>query len=433
MLIQNLNLPKEGLDARTFVDHRFAHPRCHGGIIAAQHDFPNTTGIVNYYDGGVLDLAVDSTNFRVGSAGVRMEIPDGLARYRYGNASQWSAVDVSGGFEIEVSWWTPSSGALSGECYVELFSNGTSSNAWQGWLLKNSSSQEIAPGYHRGTTNTSVWSANWDPSAVTGWAIRAANCSAGQYIVVDQIKLLKGRTGQKPIIIFRSDDGWQSAEAMAKYLQKYGYYLTIGIIGSAVGTGSYMTVAQLQRLAREGHLIVNHTWSHRDWSTLTEAECLREYTKNRDWMYANGLGEGASILMSPYFWYAPAGGNESLITKNLSQGTPILTGARKTPWAMQSGNTTVGGQYHILDTYDTRTIPVRLADASATAAAIATLATTAKGGPQVLLYHHLDSGGITTTNFRAAVEQVRTLEQAGTVKVMSYLDYLDHVASYAME
>lgn len=408
----NLYIPQKPTPV---IGRRFPMVRNHRRRILAQYDFDSTASIVNGYGGGTAGLALDTTNFRIGSAGVIMPIPAGQTQYRYNNPAQWSAFDISGGFELEVSWYAPS--AVTGGLRIGLISNGTINQ----YSVENVmvTSVEKAAGWHR--VRFKAWGAgsSFDAANVTGWEARMLAGVAGDTIVLDQIKVMSPAS-MPPTVIWRNDDANVDVVAMAAYLEKYGYYILSGVVGSFVGTGTYATVAQLRDLADRGHLIVSHTWSHKNWTTLTVQQCVDEVRRNYDWLVNNHLGRGASILISPYHWQAPAGFVAEVMGRTQGMVDLILSTRHKSVGYPISGEQT---DYKVADTNDSRLIGIMASDATASATYINDTLTS-RPGPCVLLYHHLDRGGITTTNFRLAVDKAAELDAAGTIDVLTLDEYL---------
>jgi peptidoglycan/xylan/chitin deacetylase (PgdA/CDA1 family) len=97
------------------------------------------------------------------------------------------------------------------------------------------------------------------------------------------------------------DDSFNDDYKFAAYLSAKGIRSTFFIIPSKIGTSGYLTLEQLHWMHNAGHLIANHSWSHKNLKTdnLTVAEFIEEVTKATDWMCANGFADGARIFALP--------------------------------------------------------------------------------------------------------------------------------------
>jgi len=396
--------------------------RSHYKRMWAQHDFPDTTGISTstagtWYAG--CNVSEEATLFRIGSGAVRFRSAG--RNHRLYNAEQWSTFDASGGFEVEVSFYTSALSATA-TVWLGLLSGGSVNNYWGNKIVGDAAFRKA--GWKRFTFSTSSSTAGgWNSGDVQGWEMRLENFGGGEYIILDQIKVLKPVTGAKATVIFRSDDANDDVLSMAAYAEKYGYYFLIAVNGSFIGLADKCTLAQLQDLSDRGHLICNHTWSHQDWTTLSVAQCVEEFKQNYEYLCENGFARGAGVLVSPYYWDAPAGFEAEVMHKCLSFADVMLTTGRNQAGYPVPGNFT--SQPYVQDPHDVRILGLATSDASATASYIENTVA-ARNGPHVLLYHHLDAGGITTTNFRLAVDKAAELNAAGTIQVMSLEEYLNY-------
>lgn len=118
------------------------------------------------------------------------------------------------------------------------------------------------------------------------------------------------------------DDGYDSIHKIGlPILESYGLTATLGVIPSLVGTGNFMSLAQLQDCKARGHQIVPHgpdtgvgnlfdRWS-------TDAESLADVRATRDWIVANGLGSLDGAESGCYVWpqgvYAHTDGDSAFL------------------------------------------------------------------------------------------------------------------------
>lgn len=373
----------------------------------AQHDFPVNTGISNWYSGS--DLTVVTNNYRIGSAALKMAIPAGQTQVRYYTSAQWSSIDASAGFEVEVSWFNPPDATPTGNITVGLSSGGSVNNFW----LQNVTKE---PGWRRARFDSyASVGGSWNANAITGWQVLFSG-TAGQYIIVDQI-IVRKKSTRKPILVWRNDDAHSSVMSMAAYAEKYGHKFIVGVIGATIGTSNYCTLAQLRDLDARGHLICNHTYSHLDWTAHSINTIEADVARGYDYLVKNRLSRGAGVLICPYYWQAPAGQEYEWMQRCLNMSDIVLTSIPKYPAYPISGNTTNYGQPNWQ--HDLRLLPNATSDASATADYIQNTITTRVGKISTLLYHHLDAGGITTANFRLAVDKAAELDAARTIDVLT--------------
>lgn len=107
-----------------------------------------------------------------------------------------------------------------------------------------------------------------------------------------------GAPASRKLAAITFDDAYQSIFRNARpLLAEYGWPATVFVATDAVGQGrQMMTVAQLQQLHREGHLLVNHTASHRhlirrpqqvteaDWRALVWADIEQGQAQLTAWL-----------------------------------------------------------------------------------------------------------------------------------------------------
>lgn len=110
----------------------------------------------------------------------------------------------------------------------------------------------------------------------------------------------------RPKFIFRFDDSWADHINRAKpVMDLYGFKGSDMVISSKVGTGNYMSLANLRTLVSAGWSLHVHTDTHTDLSTLTKEQQRTEYRTCRDYLRSNGLvtGSGDLDLIFPFGGY----------------------------------------------------------------------------------------------------------------------------------
>jgi peptidoglycan/xylan/chitin deacetylase (PgdA/CDA1 family) len=126
----------------------------------------------------------------------------------------------------------------------------------------------------------------------------------------------------RPKCVISFDDGWstQYTEGFA-YMKPRGLKATMYIVSSYVGQASRVTTAQLQEMYDAGWDIANHTTTHTDLSTLTQAQVESELFTCQAFIINNGW----SRYSSPKHVAYPFGGySTASLTAMSTQG--MLTG-----------------------------------------------------------------------------------------------------------
>jgi peptidoglycan/xylan/chitin deacetylase (PgdA/CDA1 family) len=113
----------------------------------------------------------------------------------------------------------------------------------------------------------------------------------------------------RALVSLAFDDAWKSIHEQAlPLLRRYRAVSTQYVLTSPIDTDSeYMSAAELRDLAREGHQIACHGFSHRDLTTLSAAGIEYELGVSKRFLESHGLGP---ILD----WASPYGGFNSTTT-----------------------------------------------------------------------------------------------------------------------
>lgn len=160
----------------------------------------------------------------------------------------------------------------------------------------------------------------WETSGDLDWT-QITTCTIGLLtrevgrqpaIIVDRIVVFRPAPSvcslfDRPIIINTFDDGAESHYDAAAYLSGKCMSGTFYVIGQTVQWGGRLTVAELTDMHWAGHLVANHTWSHKiPFRELTPAEQVEEVYKMQAFMCENGFADGARVLSLPgNEWTAP--------------------------------------------------------------------------------------------------------------------------------
>lgn len=87
----------------------------------------------------------------------------------------------------------------------------------------------------------------------------------------------------EPIITVTFDDGWESVYTRGlPTLQKYGIHTTQYVITGVYNNPSYMSVAQLKSMQKNGHEIASHTIDHPDLTQMDDQQLKHELSVSRD-------------------------------------------------------------------------------------------------------------------------------------------------------
>ena len=119
------------------------------------------------------------------------------------------------------------------------------------------------------------------------------------------------RDGKRAALSFTYDDGYlEHLTLVAPELEKRGFRGTYWIIGSMVGNtdnkyGPRLTWQQIGELARRGHDVGSHTWSHPHLKRINDADSIRrEFTRLDSAFAANGLPRPLDVAY-PYNGHTP--------------------------------------------------------------------------------------------------------------------------------
>lgn len=97
------------------------------------------------------------------------------------------------------------------------------------------------------------------------------------------------------------DDGFASVYSVAyPYLAARGIQATVYATKDYIGTANYMTEANLQALDGAGWDIGNHSETHPDFTTLTQAQIETELTNCSDWLDGLGLTRASHHVAYPF-------------------------------------------------------------------------------------------------------------------------------------
>jgi len=132
---------------------------------------------------------------------------------------------------------------------------------------------------------------------------RSARSAAGSYLLhaLHRRPALLGQKG--PFISFTFDDFPRSAGTVgAAILERYGvratFYVAMGLMGTTNELGELFEAEDLQSLARRGHELGNHSYSHRKCCEMTSASFQQDIERSKE-----AMREASGIVPSDNFAY----------------------------------------------------------------------------------------------------------------------------------
>ena len=140
--------------------------------------------------------------------------------------------------------------------------------------------------------------ASFDISDVHRIAVHQVHTSSsvkfgiGDFHIVDGLK--------KGGVVMLIDNFNPNVPEMADYVASKGLKATLSIVPSWIGNDAlHGTLEQIYKCAADGHLIINHTWTHNISNDQTAEDIFEEISKADKWMVHNGLVRGSKIVSNP--------------------------------------------------------------------------------------------------------------------------------------
>lgn len=196
--------------------------------------------------------------------------------------------------------------ATMGETYVKLYSGGVNDSAHSLFVrIQYAGSGNEA--YQRTgwfhfcvcpQANAYSKGASFNISDVHRIAIHQVHLSAsiefgiGDFFIVDGMK--------KGGVVMLIDNFNPNVPEMADYVASKGLKATLSIVPSWIGNDAlHGSLEQINKCAADGHLIVNHTWTHNISNDQTAEDIFEEISKADKWMVRNGFARGSKIVSNP--------------------------------------------------------------------------------------------------------------------------------------
>jgi peptidoglycan/xylan/chitin deacetylase (PgdA/CDA1 family) len=124
-------------------------------------------------------------------------------------------------------------------------------------------------------------------------------------VIFDSIRFVPAAPKKTYLLTF--DDGQEEDVLTASYMASKGVDATFYVSPNKIGTTGYMTLANLNSLKSQGHIIANHSWNHESLKddNLSTEEAINAIVKASDWLRDNGFEDGAN------HWAVPGGVTQS--------------------------------------------------------------------------------------------------------------------------
>ncbi|MFW6246964.1 MAG: polysaccharide deacetylase family protein, partial [bacterium] len=243
-------------------------------------------------------LSTDNSYYKLAKSGVKVASTAGGAR----SAVEFNldGYDMSKLNTIIIDFYTPDSQKFGGNCQVYLSSTANYSKYHR---CGHGFSANYWTGYNRITCGRSMFS-NDSTGEVWGDAkqrLKIEFDSLSGQLPEFTICGVRCNFLSVPKILVQIDDGRIGDYNLARpILNNLGIKCTFGIVSDNVGTEGHMTLAQLETLASEGHLIANHSKAHTNMFGVTDHELLRTYIGDcQTYLRNNGFIVGADYLIYP--------------------------------------------------------------------------------------------------------------------------------------
>lgn len=347
----------------------------------------------------------DTTNFKAGTQGINLSV--GTAAGSAFGTKTISTVFAAYQF-IRLNVYIPVASTLSN---VDIF---LSQDSGFTRFLKASYTTGFKVGWNQvvlhkddfAATGGALWTDTMIRLRIRIDALAGALTSA----TVDNLQI--GGRGLATCIL-RFDDAFLTQYTVAyPYMAALGLKGTVCANGASVGTGGHMTLANLQEMYAAGWDVVNHGYTHINFTTVDAATKRSLMLDNKNWLVDNGFLRGGDIIVYPNGGYD----DETLsvaASLGLKYGYSVL------------GNTKRTQNYPVEDKQIIRASEALNTSSSATV--IAGLTNAAKyGNLATIFYHKLVTTPTVSTehsiaSFNAEMDALAIMVRQGliTVRTMS--------------
>jgi len=285
------------------------------------------------------------------------------------------------------------------------------SNSFQDYFL--ATTQQLHPGWSKLTFSKSdfVPSGNpsWSNTMTTMQLALFGDTSGGMSVSFADMEL---NSYSRPKVIISFDDNYTSSYTYGyQYLKKYGFSGTEFVISSQVDENGHTTSAQLQEMYNNGWDMCNHTTTHPDLRTLTEAQVLNEFQTCENFLISKGWTRNQGYLHLAY----PSGFfNDTVLAADSAAG--LLT-ARTVMETLPQANQ-LDSKYLLYSQVPDSTTQTR-ADIIASVNQVV-----ANGGALQLTFHNITPTPQVAIDwndqdFDAIIDYIASLQKAGSLDVMT--------------
>lgn len=409
------------------LDQLRTYPLTSGSMTAIQHKIFSPIAIhpvddeTVWYSNLAVDQA-DTVNYICGAANkksVKLSLIDsayavGWMDYDYGSSQDFRDADTSAPF-VRVRFYVHAgSGDSSYEKikYIWFFlgDNGLANH----FVSQLGSYLWLKPGWHTVILTPSKWGTSgspaWNAIRDVRFKLEAYATSDTPSVTLDYIEFFPRLS--KPLYMFTMDDNKEEAYEVAAYLSSKGMAGTFYTVPSWVGLSGRLTLSQLQWMHSAGHLVANHSWSHKYWNDTPDDEFFEDLAKASEWLCDNGFSSGSRILALPggrTHWKAE--GESTLLGRYFDQIrlTAVEFGSSNKAWSWYRPDLLTTCCFDSVDDADTN-LAVALADYSIA----------------IVGFHHKEIGGtFTQAELEAHIDSVAAQRDAGNLEVITAADLLD--------
>jgi peptidoglycan/xylan/chitin deacetylase (PgdA/CDA1 family) len=360
----------------------------------------------------------DTTYYRTGAHGIRIESLAGVAVVAAKNIGPWDMSDMQ---NIRFSVYVEEVDKLSGiNVYLSngtmsttnsLYCNLTSAGLKTGW-----NEMVVAKGsfIQRGT-------GNWTDPILCVLLRVLAKTGVDCWVTWDTLR--RDYVGT-PVVMIDFDDGYASQHSLAfPILSGNGQKANIYAYTDAVGTTDHMVESQYADLDAAGWDILNHGGNHDRFTDLTAAEIAEQLDIASDyWQLLLGASRNPEVFLA-----FPGGETDADVTAAVQDSGVLLARTCIYPF---------GSQAHIELTDDLPWYVKAFSVQNVTS--VATLTgyidnLIAEGGLLVLLFHNIVTSGADTTikflasNLQLVSDYIKAKEDAGLLRCMTASEYYSYI------
>jgi peptidoglycan/xylan/chitin deacetylase (PgdA/CDA1 family) len=241
-------------------------------------------------------IEADTVNFKEGTQGIKITSTNAASAYAI--SPDDAKYDLSGNNRFS-AWVYIDDVSKMFQSGVALFYFYTGS---VDYFIYSVTGSKLRTGWNRIVFNKDDFTENNSPdwnNPVIQIRIRALSLSGETVnLTVDDLRIERY---EKPKVVVSFDDG-----NLTDYTEAFAYMETLGLKGTSftpgdnVGLANQMTLAQLKELYAAGWDIGNHSYSHVDLTSLTDAQVKAEITTEANYLINNGMPRAAYMLAWPF-------------------------------------------------------------------------------------------------------------------------------------